>query len=148
MEDVDPNDWVELLETPLNVPAAISFATAPAAGAIDLFLGITRAEVSTAGSDLSALDYQAYESMAHRQLIELAKQARSSWPIQKLVILHRIGRVSTGEPSVLIAVSTAHRAQAFDACRWIIDQLKKEVAIWKQEVWVDGNKVWVHGKIG
>jgi len=137
-------DWLDLLNTPLDVSAATAFVTSPRAGAIDLFLGITRAEISPAGSELLALDYQAYESMALRQLAGLASQARARWPIQKLVILHRIGRVPLGDPSVLIAVSTPHRAHAFQACQSIIDELKKQATIWKQEVWADGSATWVH----
>jgi molybdopterin synthase catalytic subunit len=84
--------------------------------------------------------------MALEQLQKLATTARSRWPICKLAVLHRIGDVPVAEPSVIIAVSTAHRADAFDACRFLIDELKKDVAIWKKEVWDDGTATWVHGE--
>jgi molybdopterin synthase catalytic subunit len=138
------DDWLELLPSPLSCEKAIAFVTCPIAGGIDIFLGTTRAETAGDGRQLLALDYQAYETMARRQLSELAIAARGQWPIAKLVILHRIGRVSIGEPSVLIAVSTPHRAQSFEACRWLIDELKKTVTIWKQEIWDDGSNSWVH----
>ncbi len=132
-------DWLDLLESPLNVAAAVEFVTSPLAGGIDIFLGTTRAE-----GNLLALDYQAYELMARKQLIELARLARQRWPVVRLVVLHRLGRVALGEASVLIAVSTPHRAEAFECCRWLIDQLKREVTIWKQEIWASGEGTWVH----
>jgi molybdopterin synthase catalytic subunit len=75
----------------------------------------------------------------------LAAQARGRWPIRKLALLHRVGRVAVGEPSVLIAVSAPHRGEAFDATRWLIDNLKSAAAIWKKEVWSDGSTTWVEG---
>ena len=138
------NDWLDLLNSPLDVAQATAFVSSPQAGGSDIFLGTTRAETSSDGQELLALDYQAYESMTRRQLQDLADRSREKWPIIKLAILHRLGRVPVGEASVLIAVSTPHRAEAFEACRWIIDQLKKEVTIWKQEVWAGGQTSWVH----
>ena len=95
--------------------------------------------------ELTSLDYEAYPEMASRQLEDLAARARARWPILRLALLHRTGRVALGEPSVLIAVSTPHRSEAFDACRWLIDTLKAEAAIWKKEVWEDGKGTWVNG---
>jgi molybdopterin synthase catalytic subunit len=132
-------DWLDLLQSPLNVADAVAFVTDPEAGGIDIFLGTTRAE-----GDLLALDYEGYESMARNQLTELASGARAQFPVKKLVILHRLGRVAIGEASVLIAVSTPHRADAFACCRWIIDELKKEVTIWKKEIWSSRDGTWVH----
>jgi molybdopterin synthase catalytic subunit len=137
-------DWLDLLTSPMDVARATEFVSAATAGGIDIFLGTTRSEISASGHELLALDYQAYESMARRQLKELADGAREKWPVIRLVILHRLGRVPVGEASVLIAVSTPHRAEAFEACRWIIDQLKKQVTIWKQEIWAGGEATWVH----
>ena len=139
-----PNDWLDLPNSPLDVAQATAFVTSPQAGGINIFLGTTRAETSSNGQALIALAYQAYESMARRQLQDLASRSREKWPVIKLAILHRLGRVPLGEPSVLIAVSTPHRAEAFEVCRWIIDHLKKEVTIWKQEVWGDGQTSWIH----
>jgi molybdopterin synthase catalytic subunit len=143
MPSANDNDWLDLLSTPLNVAQAIEFITTPAAGGMNIFLGTTRAETNPDGRQLLALDYQAYESMAHRQLVNLAQKSRQQWPIIKLAILHRIGQVPLAKPSVVIAVSTPHRAQSFEACRWLIDELKKEVTIWKREVWADGSTSWV-----
>ena len=115
-----------------------------AAGGIAVFLGTTRDETSDDGRALVALDYEAYVEMADAQLRKLAAEARSRWPILKLAIVHRVGRVEIGKPSVVIAVACPHRGEAFDACRWMIDTLKKDVAIWKKEVWADGTGTWVH----
>ncbi|HEV2295832.1 MAG TPA: molybdenum cofactor biosynthesis protein MoaE [Tepidisphaeraceae bacterium] len=141
---MSPNDWITLSPEPLDSAAAVAFVTDGRAGGIDVFLGTTRAETSHDGRALIALDYEAYEQMAGEQLRELARRARAQWPIVKLALLHRTGRVALGEPSVMIAVSTPHRADAFAACRWLIDMLKKDVAIWKKEVWADGSGTWVH----
>jgi molybdopterin synthase catalytic subunit len=138
------NDWLEILPTPLPGAEAIAFVQHPSAGGVAIFLGTTRAENSGAGHALVALHYEAYADMAHLQLEDLAARARSQWPILKLALLHRTGQVALAEPSVLIAVSTPHRHAAFDACRWLIDTLKSEVAIWKKEVWADGDQTWVH----
>jgi molybdopterin synthase catalytic subunit/GNAT superfamily N-acetyltransferase len=137
-------DWIGLMSKPLPVAAAIRHVADARAGGIDAFLGTTRAESSKTGAPLVALDYEAYTEMAASQLYDLAKRAREQWPIIKLALLHRIGRVPLAEPSVVIAVSCPHRGEAFDACRWLIDTLKKEVAIWKKEVWADGSGTWVH----
>ena len=139
-----PDDWIALSPDPLDAAAAISFVTAENAGGIVAFLGTTRSETSAKGQTLLALDYEAYPEMAVAQITDLARQARERWPVIKLALLHRTGRVALGEPSVLIAVSTPHRVEAFDACRWLIDTLKAEVAIWKKEVWGDGSGTWIH----
>jgi molybdopterin synthase catalytic subunit len=113
------------------------------AGAVALFLGTTRAERRADGRELVALDYEAYPDMATAQLRDIVARARGRWPVLRLAVLHRTGRVPLGEPSVLIAVATPHRAEAFEACRWLIDTLKAEAAIWKKEIWSDGSGSWV-----
>ena len=136
-------DWIEILAVPLSAQAAVEFVSAAQAGGISMFLGTTRAETSPGAQPLVALDYEAYPEMVIEQLRDLARRAREKWPIIKLALLHRTGRVALGEPSVIIAVSTPHRGEAFDACQWLIDTLKAEVAIWKKEIWSDGSGTWV-----
>ena len=134
-------DRIALMPEPITLADAdVSDA---AAGGVAVFLGTTRAETRGDGRALVALDYEAYPEMAERQLRDLAARARERWPVVKLALLHRTGRVPLGEASVLIAVSTPHRAAAFECCRWLIDTLKAEVAVWKQEVWADGGTSWV-----
>ncbi|CAN5528953.1 molybdenum cofactor biosynthesis protein MoaE [soil metagenome] len=137
-------DWIELFTTPLSVADAERYVLDPAAGGTCIFSGNTRCETHADGRELLALDYEAYADMALKQLAEMAGQARERWPVIKLAILHRTGRVAVGEPSVVIAVSTGHRAQAFETCRFLIDELKSDVAIWKKEVWNAGASSWVN----
>jgi molybdopterin synthase catalytic subunit len=137
-------DRIVITPDPLRIDHCIDTVTDPRAGGIDLFVGTTRAEATSDGRELLALDYEAYHDMALKQMRDLASRARQRWPIIKLAMLHRVGRVAVGEPSVIIAVSTPHRADAFDACKFLIDSLKAEVAIWKKEVWADGSTTWVH----
>ena len=137
---------VSLSAEPLDAAAAISHVTVPMAGGVAVFLGTTRAERRADGAELEALDYEAYPEMAEGQLLSLAHRARGRWPVLRLALLHRTGRVALGEPSVVVAVSTPHRAEAFEACRWLIDTLKAEAAIWKKEVWADGSGSWVPGQ--
>lgn len=148
MADESVKDWVKLTLDPLDVAAAAAFVAVPAAGGIDIFLGTTRAETDPSGRKLEALDYEAYGEMAVGQMLELARRVRDWWPVAKCVLHHRVGRVGIGEPSVVIAVSTPHRAEAFEACRWLIDALKKDVTVWKKEVWADGTGTWVHPTAG
>ena len=137
------DNWIALSPQALEVNRAVQFVTTAEAGAVAVFLGTTRAETNAAGQPLVALEYEAYAEMATQQLHDLARRARGRGPALKLALLHRIGRVAVGEPSVVIAVSTPHRGDAFALCQWLIDALKAEAAIWKREIWADGSRSWV-----
>ena len=139
------DDWIELTATGLSTDAAMRHVTCPEAGGIAVFLGTTRAETSPEGHALAALNYEAYPQMAIAQMRDLAARSRARWPIIKLALLHRTGRVAVAEASVLIAVACAHRGAAFEASRWLIETLKAEVTVWKKEVWADGSVSWVEG---
>ena len=140
----DESPDIRLQREPLDPAAAVSRVTRPEAGGIAVFLGITRAQPADPGStkdslgSLLALDYQAYEEMAQKEIRRLAVEAAARWPICRLVVWHRLGEVKVGEPSVIIAVSCPHRAEAFDACEFLIDELKKTVPIWKREIFQNG----------
>lgn len=112
-------------------------------GAVCVFDGIVRD--NTRGRQTLFLDYEAYEEMALDQMRSLATEAITKFSIRDVALLHRLGRLEVGETSVLIVVASAHRGAAFDACRWLIDTLKKTVPIWKKEHFVDG-AVWVAGE--
>jgi MoaE-MoaD fusion protein len=112
-------------------------------GASLVFEGIVRNQ--TRGRKTLYLDYEAYEEMALQEMESLASEALSQFPIRDVAIVHRLGRLEIGETSVLIAVASAHRAAAFDACRRLIDTLKKTVPIWKKEYFEDG-AVWADGE--
>ncbi len=112
-------------------------------GATLIFEGIVRNQ--TRGRKTLYLDYEAYEEMALEQMESLAEQALQQFQIRDVALVHRLGRLEIGETSVLIAVASAHRAAAFDACRWLIDTLKRTVPIWKKEYFEDG-VVWADGE--
>jgi molybdopterin synthase catalytic subunit len=133
---------IELTNNAIDTTAILNRVRHRDAGAIVLFLGTTR-EV-TAGRQTVALDYEAYREMAEPQLQALESEARRRWPVIECIIVHRLGRVPPAEASVAIAVSTPHRADAFDAGQWLIDSLKHDVPIWKREQRADGTTEWVH----
>lgn len=110
------------------------------AGAVVSFTGTVRDH--TDSHEVVALEYEAYVEMAERVLHQIAAEVRASWPEVRLSVLHRIGRLEVGEASVVIAASSPHRADAFSACRQVIERLKEDVPIWKREIRRDGS-VWV-----
>jgi molybdopterin synthase catalytic subunit len=112
-------------------------------GAVVVFDGIVRN--NTRGRQTMFLVYEAYEEMALEQMRGLAADTLSRFAVRDVAIVHRLGKLMIGESSVLIAVASAHRGAAFDACRWVIDTLKKTVPIWKREHFVDG-AVWADGE--
>jgi MoaE-MoaD fusion protein len=112
-------------------------------GASVVFEGTVRNQ--TRGRKTLYLDYEAYEEMALQQMESLAAQSLQQFQIRDVAIVHRLGRLEIGETSVLIAVASAHRGPAFEACRWLIDTLKKTVPIWKKEYFEDG-AVWADGE--
>lgn len=129
-ERIVPHDIVPPLERPED-------------GAIITFDGVVRNH--SRGRRTLYLAYEAYESMALQQLRKLVVEARERFEIREAAIVHRLGRIEVGESSVLIAVFSAHRAPAFEACRWLIDTLKRTVPIWKKEYFEDG-AVWADGE--
>jgi molybdopterin synthase catalytic subunit/molybdopterin converting factor small subunit len=138
-------DGEEILLTrePIQAEPLVAAAKQGEDGAVVVFDGIVRD--NTRGRKTLHLDYEAYEEMAGRQMRELASEARKRFGVRQVTMVHRLGRLQVGETSVLIVVSSAHRAQAFDACRWLIDTLKKTVPIWKKETFADG-AVWAAGE--
>lgn len=138
--------WLCLQEAPLDVAAAVAFLQTPRAGGIDVFLGTTRQW--TGAAETVQLAYEAYAPMALRVMGNLVETARQQWPVLKAVLWHRFGVVPVAEASVLIGVATPHRAEAFAACRYLIDALKQDVPIWKREHYADGRTEWVAGRSG
>jgi molybdopterin converting factor subunit 1 len=125
---------------PIDVAALEREVADPAAGAIVSFTGTTRQD--NAGRKVLRLEYEAYEPMALSEMRKLASEAIAKWKIVRIAIAHRIGVVEIGETSVAIAVSAAHRGEAFEACRFAIDRLKEVVPIWKKEHF-EGGEVWI-----
>jgi len=134
---------VELVRGAIDLAGVQAEVKAGGDGAVCVFDGIVRD--NTRGRATLHLDYEAYEEMALKQMMELRAEAIARFGVREVAIVHRLGRLVVGETSVLIVVSSAHRGAAFEACRWVIDTLKKTVPIWKKEQFVDGS-VWADGE--
>jgi MoaE-MoaD fusion protein len=134
---------VRIVRDPIDTKAIGEGLNRPEDGAAVVFEGVVRN--NSRGRRTRYLDYEAYEPMALQQMKELAQQARERFDVAGVSIVHRLGRLEIGETSVLIVVASAHRGPAFEACRWIIDTLKKTVPIWKKEFFEDG-AVWADGE--
>ena len=132
----NPSPLVALVRAPIDAAAIAREIKAGADGAVCLFDGIVRD--NSRGRPTLHLDYEAYEEMALKQMSLLRAEAIEHFGVREIAIVHRLGRLTVGETSIFIAVASAHRGAAFDACRWVIDTLKKTVPIWKLEQFVDG----------
>ncbi|MBX3423950.1 MAG: molybdenum cofactor biosynthesis protein MoaE [Pirellulaceae bacterium] len=149
---------IELTNSPIDSQRVLQHVAHDEAGGEVLFVGTTRRWTAAADfrqsgtSDPTAegrletefLFYEAYSEMALAQLERLVHQARQRWPLRGVAIVHRLGKVLPQEASVVIAVSSPHRQAAFQAAQWLIDSIKLDVPIWKQEHYVDGPSRWVH----
>lgn len=111
-------------------------------GALVTFTGVVRS--STGGKEVTGLDYEAYSEMAEQELRAISEEACKMWNLGSVAIAHRTGSLAAGEVSVVVAVTAPHRAEAFDACEFCIDTLKKKVPIWKKERFGDGSEAWVN----
>jgi len=135
------SDLVEVSAEPLSEGRLMAAVGDPGAGGLVLFSGVVREE--TGGRRVKYLEYEAHAPMAAVKMREIASAVRARWPgVRGLALVHRIGRLEIGESSVMIAVSSPHRGEAFDACRFAIDTLKETVPVWKKEYFEDG-EVWV-----
>ncbi|MFQ6057505.1 MAG: molybdenum cofactor biosynthesis protein MoaE [Anaerolineae bacterium] len=124
----------------IAVEAVIQAVEHPGAGAIATFVGTVRDQ--SQGRRVLYLEYDAYPEMAEKTLRQIGEEIRKRWGLERVAIVHRIGRLEIGEASVAIAVAAPHRAEAFQACRYAIDRLKEIVPVWKKEVW-EGGEYWV-----
>jgi molybdopterin synthase catalytic subunit/molybdopterin converting factor small subunit len=129
-----------LSESPLSLERVVGEVASDAAGAIATFSGTARSR--SRGREVKYLDYEAYEGMAEELMATLADELHTRYDLQGIAIHHRVGRVELGHPSVVIAVSAAHRADALAACKDAIDILKVEVPLWKKEVY-EGGEEWI-----
>ncbi len=137
-------DLCALVRTPIETSEIVAALKGPADGAVVVFEGIVRNH--SGNHSTLYLEYEAYEAMALAKLHELGEKMRAQFSIRRWAMVHRLGRLEIGETSVLIVVSSAHRAAAFDACRFAIDTLKRTVPVWKKEFFRDG-AVWAEGEI-
>lgn len=133
---------IQLTRDPIDAAALTEEVRTPQAGAVILFLGTVRE--MTEGRQTVALDYEGYPEMAIAQMHAVVDEAEACWEIERVTVVHRLGRLELGDISIAIALSCGHRQQAYEASRQIIDRLKQIVPIWKKEYWADGTTEWVH----
>ncbi|WKN30043.1 molybdenum cofactor biosynthesis protein MoaE [Porifericola rhodea] len=131
---------IHLSDQPLDINTTLAAVNDGSAGAVDVFIGTVRNK--TKEKNVVRLEYEAYDSMAIKEMEKLAQETATKWPVAKIAIHHRKGILHIGDIAVIIAVSTPHRQEAFEACKYTIDTLKERVPIWKKEVFEDGES-WV-----
>jgi molybdopterin synthase catalytic subunit len=133
---------IQLTREPLDRNALVEAVTHASVGGIVIFEGVVRDNAR--GKQVRYLEYDAYIEMAKEQIRAIVAEAERRWGVERVAVAHRFGRLEIGEASVIIVVATPHRAEAFEACHYIIDMLKTTVPIWKKEVATDGEE-WVEG---
>jgi molybdopterin synthase catalytic subunit len=129
---------------PLDPAPLVEAVRRDESGAVALFYGVVRNE--NMGRNVQYLEYDAYPEMAIKKMKEVADEVRAKFPVTGIGVLHRIGRLEIGETSLLVAVSSGHRGEAFEACHYAVDRIKQIVPVWKKEVWDDG-EAWIEGHV-
>ena len=129
---------------PITVESVLELVGGPADGAIDMFLGVVRDHND--GSAVSGMHYDAYVEMAEQVLRQIVAEAAALPGVGRVAAVHRIGELGVGEASVAIAASAPHRAEAFEACRYVIEEIKKRLPVWKQERYLTGEERWLGGE--
>lgn len=135
-------------ERPLDIPGALSLVATPEAGAVASFLGMVRETSSVEGErerSVVRLEYDAHPTLAAERLTDIAREAATKWGLARVAVRHRTGTCELGEPTVVVVCSAAHRHDALEACRWVIDEVKASVPIWKKEIYADGSGTWIKG---
>ena len=134
--------WIQIVDTPIDIESLRGKVDHPDVGAHGWFVGVTRRTTGTRKTE--TLSYESHVPMAIRQLEKLADAAIEKFSLHRLVIVHRLGEVPVGQASVVVGCSSSHRVEIFQALSWVMDTLKKEIPIWKREIYVDGTTEWVH----
>lgn len=145
MTDLQQHMLCKLTSNPIVIEELTDFVADPGAGAMATFVGTTRN--TNDGRQVTRLEYECYSGMAEKEMTKIAAEVLNKWPIIKIAMIHRIGRVDIGEASVAIAVSSGHRHAAFEACHYAINQLKETVPIWKKELY-EGGELWIGSQTG
>jgi len=140
----DDQTLVRITVEPLSVDEALAFISDPSSGGSCVFVGTVR-DADADGVVVTGLTYESWNDVAVDRLHEIADRLRDRWPIRKVALFHRTGDLGVGDASVVVAVSSPHRADAFEACREGIEQLKHDVPIWKKELLATGEGHWVIG---
>jgi molybdopterin synthase catalytic subunit len=134
---------IKITEKPIDIQKVIDTASCLGAGAVNVFVGTVRNQAN--GKNVVWLEYEAYETMAVGEIRKIIEDASHRWPLLGFAVSHRIGTLKPGEVAVAVAVSTPHRKDSFDACEYIIDNVKMHVPIWKKEVFEDGEE-WISAR--
>ena len=129
---------VHLTREPISVEALLAQVQGPERGGTCVFLGTVRTD-----DDVSGIEYSAYDAMAVAEVARILEEAQRQWPESRVMLQHRVGLVPVGEASIGIAAAAPHRDEAFAACRYVIEQVKKRLPIWKKELHSDGSATWV-----
>lgn len=133
----------EITDRSLDPGALIAEASDPSCGGLGIFVGtVRRSAAGETRADVEALEYEAHPQLAPPALEDIARRAQQKWELVRVVAVHRTGSCPLSEPTVVVVCAAPHRAQALDACRWMIDAIKAEVPIWKKELYADGS-AWV-----
>ncbi len=129
----------------ISLDELLAEVAAPECGGTCVFLGTVRNGPTEGGSEggVRAIEYSAYTEMVEGELGRIAGEARTRWPAVRVSVRHRLGRIPVGEASIAIAAAAPHRAASFDACRYVIEEVKRRLPIWKKELRLDGTEVWV-----
>ncbi|MFN3826775.1 MAG: molybdenum cofactor biosynthesis protein MoaE [Micavibrio sp.] len=134
---------VSVSTEPLNLQQACEFATDPGNGAIDMFIGVVRD--NHRGQVVTGITYDVHETLAAAEFYEICLEAQGIWPQTRYYVSHYHGYLPVGGVSVLIAISAPHREEAFEACRYVIEEIKKRAPVWKKEHYIDGESTWLPG---
>ena len=132
-----------ITKSPIDPSKVLASVQDPAAGGSVLFVGTVRNHA--AGKSVTGLAYEVYRGMAEKKMSEVEEQVRERWPVRRVAMVHRYGELRVGEVSVAVAVSSDHRADAFQACRYAIDSIKRSLPLWKRERLKSGKESWVRG---
>jgi molybdopterin synthase catalytic subunit len=130
--------------SPIDPAGVLRSVRGPSSGGTVLFLGTVRNR--SEGRPVKGLVYQVYRQMAEKRMAEIEKRVRARWPVNEVAMVHRYGELRVGDVSVAVAVSAPHRAEAFEACRYAIDTIKRSLPLWKKEMFVSGKGAWVKGE--
>ncbi len=133
---------IEITQQPIDLNSLVPLASHPDCGAMVMFVGSTRQR--TGDVETAFLEYEAYDQLALQKMEELERTARHRWPLHSVILVHRLGKVEVMEASVAVLVASPHRSEAFEAAKWLIDELKHQVPIWKREHYVQNRAEWIH----
>ncbi len=132
---------MHITDEPIRVSEFLAAAPPESCGAVASFVGVVRNHNN--GKVVWKLYYESYRPMAERRIGAIIEETKSRWPVEEIKVLHRVGWLGIGEAAIAVAVSSAHRAEAFAACEHVVDQIKHTVPIWKNEFFEDGTSEWV-----